>query len=361
MRLVRTRLLNEGMVLGRTIYNENGIILIQQGMTLTKAMIRRLVKQGITYVYIKDELTDDILVESVISEQLRMNAIETIKDTFLTLEKDNFSKNSYILDKKSGELIAVVKELMNELSNQKESISLLADILITDDYTFQHSINVTIYSILIGIKLNLTSQQLIDLGTGAILHDIGKVFIEKDILTKPGALTDEEYEIIKRHPKLGFDYIRKNTSLSSVIAHCAYQHHERLDGSGYPRGLKNSDIHLFAKVIAIADVFDAVTSNRVYRDALLPHEAMEILYAGAVDKFDKEMIEAFKKSVTMFPNGLSVELNDGRVGIVAKQNKHLNERPVVRVFKENNKELATPYEIDLAVKLNLMITSCLVD
>lgn len=361
MRLVRTKLLNEGMILGRTIYNENGVILIQQGMTLTKTMIRRLVNQGITYVYVKDKLTNDILVESVISEQLRMDAIEVIKDTYLTLEKDVISKNSYILNKKSEELIFVVKRLMSELKNQEESISLLADILITDDYTFQHSINVTIYSILIGIKLNFTCKQLIDIGTGAILHDIGKVFIEKDILTKPGILTDEEYKIIKRHTELGFDYIRKNTSLSTVIAHCAYQHHERLDGSGYPRGLEDNDIHIFAKVIAIADVFDAVTSNRVYRDALLPHEAMEILYAGAVDKFDKNMIEAFKKSVTMYPNGLSVELNDGRIGVVVKQNNYLNERPLVRIIKENNEKLSSPYDLDLAVKLNLMITSCLVD
>lgn len=360
MRLINTRSLSAGEILARSIYNEKGVALIQQGMSLTEVMIRRLISLGITYVYIEGELTEDIQVESVLSEQLRMRATETIKDTFSKLGKDGFLETSYVSNTSSESIAKVVEQIMGEISHQSESVSLLADILITDDYTFQHSLNVAIYSLTIGNKLNFTAKQLSELGTGAILHDIGKVFIDREILQKPSRLTDEEYEIIKTHTQLGFNYLRKQNDLSTVIAHCAFQHHERLDGSGYPRGLAESDIHPFAKVIAIADVFDAMTSNRSYRDALLPHEALEVLYAGAVKKFDKKMVEAFRKSITIYPNGLSVQLSDGKVGVVVRQNKHLNERPVVRILKENNKKLITPYDINLASKVNIMITECLV-
>src|SRR5699024_4018570 len=151
--------------------------------------------------------------------------------------------------------------------------------------------------------------------------------------------------------------LRKQDEFSTVIAHCAYQHHERLDGSGYPRGLVGSEIHKYAKVIAIADVFDAMTSNRDYRAALLPHEALETLYACAVTKFDKQMVVVFRKSIAIYPNGLSVKLSDGRVGVVVKQNKHLNERPVIRILKENNEKLISPYDINLAAEVNIMITA----
>src|SRR5699024_3290742 len=158
--------------------------------------------------------------------------------------------------------------IIDYISNQETSLSLLSDMSIADDTLIQHSINVALYSIAMGTKLNLTNAELIELGLDAVFHDFGNVFIEKSILKKDGKLTTAEYERMKEHTKLGFDYLRKETNFSTIIAHSAYQHHERNDGSGYPRQLVDKEIHLYAKIIGLADVFDALTSNRVYRKAL---------------------------------------------------------------------------------------------
>lgn len=361
MRLKNTSSLKQGEILAQPIYNERGNILIQRDMHLTTTMINRLINQGITYVYIKDEVGNAVELESVIPNKLRVEATDVIKNTFEELKENPITEKSYLFENKRNQLNTVVQDIVKEMKNKNEAVSLLTDILISDDYTFQHSLNVTIYSLALGTKLKLSENELADLGIGAMLHDIGKIFIEKDILLKADRLTDAEYSIMKSHTQLGFDFIRKMTDLPAVVAHCAYQHHERLDGSGYPRGLTNNEIHKYAKIISIADVFDAITSNRVYRKAMLPHVGLEVLYAGAVNIFDKDMVAAFKSSIVAYPNGLTVELNDHRKGIVVNQNKHVCDRPIIEIINEDGSGLTTPYQVDLSKENNLTIIACHVD
>jgi putative nucleotidyltransferase with HDIG domain len=235
---------------------------------------------------------------------------------------------------------------------------LLADVYAYDHYIFTHSLNVTMYTLAIGMKLNLPEKDLEILGLGAILHDVGKMKIPEQILLKPDRLSQEEYEEIKKHAEEGFQILRKIPTVSLVVAHCAYQHHERLDGSGYPRGIKDKEIHFFGKIIAVADVFDAVTSNRVYRKALLPHEGLEILYSGSGTLFDQKIIEAFRQAVAVYPSGITVELNDGRKGIVSQQNVGLSDRPIIRILEEKGIEVNCPYELDLKNELDILITAC---
>ncbi|GIO28642.1 HD-GYP domain-containing protein [Ornithinibacillus bavariensis] len=357
MRLVATASIQPGEVLGQTIYRDNGTILLHSGVQFTARLVKRLLEQGITYVYIEDEATKDIVVQSVLSDRLRQDATSSMRSLFADVQKNKLNKNSFVLDEGEKNLTEIIHRIAEEISSHDESISLLTDIYLTDDYIFQHSLNVTIYALAIGATLNLNAQELAELGKGAILHDIGKVFIDPEILQKPDKLTDEEYEIMKSHTIFGYDVLRKNHNYSSVVAHCAYQHHERLDGTGYPRGLKGSDIHLFAQIIGVADVFDAVTSNRVYRKAMLPHEGVELLYSSAVEQFDIRVVEAFKSSVAVYPNGISVELSDNRQGVVMKQNKTICDRPIIRILKENDKDVE-PYTVDLSKSLNVTITKC---
>ncbi|WP_188454024.1 HD-GYP domain-containing protein [Virgibacillus oceani] len=361
MRLISTKSAKPGTILAQTIYNDNGQVLIKKGLLLTEKMLNRLLNQGITYIYIEDDLTGDIKIESALSEKLRKEATHAIKDIFFEIKNTGLYDRSYLLEKKGNQLTSVIERIINEIVENEESLSLLADIFVTDDYIFQHSLNVTIYSLAIGTEMQLSHKELSEIGLGAMLHDIGKIFLDQEILKKPNKLSDEEFEIVKSHTQLGFDFLRKNTNTPLVIAHCAYQHHERLDGSGYPRGLAGNAIHKYAKLISIADVFDAVTSNRVYRDAMLPHEGLEILYAGAVNLFEKEMVQAFKKSVAVYPKGLTVGLSDNREGIVVRQNKGLCDRPVIRIISENNNMVTEPYECDLSKAVNVMITSCHID
>lgn len=355
MRLANTRAIRHEPILAQTIYNENGVVLLQQGMHLTKRIMDRLGKQGVTYIYIEDENTSDIHPEPALSEKLRMKATRTLKKVFSNVKESDLSKRSYILDRNDAELTDVVNQIILEVQGNEKSLSLLSDIYISDDYIFQHSLNVTIYSLAIGVEMGFSRQELISIGVGAMLHDIGKIFIDRDILLKADKLTDAEFAVIKSHAQIGFDFLRQHPDIPGVVAHCAYQHHERLDGSGYPRGIAGEEIHSYAKLIGIADVFDAVTSNRVYREAMLPHEGLEILYAGAINLFDKTLIEAFKKSIAVYPAGLTVGLNWGREGVVLRQNREICDRPVIRILKENGQELAAPYELDLLQEPAVMV------
>lgn len=358
MRLVSTFSLANGDELSKPIYNEKGQILIHEGVPLTTRMINRLTEIGVTYVYIEDEVTNDIESQSPISDRVRVEAVNTIKNTFDTMSGSDDVANSFIFDKTGEKMLDTVRHILSEVQGHNEVISLLSDVFTYDDYIFTHSLNVTIYALALGTELGLPSRKLEELGYGAMLHDVGKVLVPQDVLLKPGKLTDEEFEQVKEHSEAGFNMLRKMPTVPLTAAHCAYQHHERLDGSGYPRGLTEKDIHLYAKILGIADVFDAVTSNRVYRNAMLPHEGLEILYAGAGTLFDQKMIQAFRKSVAAYPNGITVNLSDGRKGIISRQNKHVSDRPVVRILEENGQELTEYYEVDMAQELNVIITEC---
>lgn len=358
--LLTTESLCPGFILGKTIYNERGTILVSEGAILTQAIINRLVNLNIRYVYIKDERTKDIDPISSISDELRIEAVQTIETTFDQIHINDKLKNSIIVEKAAVKFTQLIRNIMDNLRGNDELLSLLADVYVYDNYIFSHSLNVTLYSLAIGVELNLDEKQLEMLGMGAILHDVGKMLIPSEILGKPGKLTEEEYEMIKKHPEYGFQLLKKIHTLSLHVAHCAYQHHERLDGSGYPRGLIGDEIHDLGKIISVADVFDAVTSNRVYRSAMLPHEGLEILYAGAGAKFEIPIVEAFRRAVAIYPNGLSVVLSDGRKGVVASQNIGIGDRPIIRILEEVGQPLKETYDVDLKEIPQLMIVKCMV-
>ncbi|RFU70099.1 HD-GYP domain-containing protein [Peribacillus saganii] len=356
MRLINTDTLIPGLKLGRSLYNENGQILLKDGVELTERMIQRLMELNIPFVYIQERRTEHIKPARAISEDLQREAIKTIVDTFAHIQKED--KNaSIVIEKAAKQINELIRHILKEIHGNKELLSLLADVFIHDNYIFTHSLNVTLYSLAIGIEMKLNQKQIETLGMGAILHDVGKMLVPAKILMKPDKLTAEEFAEMKKHSELGFQLLRNAVTVPLVVAHCAYQHHERLDGTGYPRGIKGEDIHLFGRIIAVADVFDAVTSNRVYRKAMLPHEGLEILYAGSATQFEVHIVEAFRRAVAIYPVGLMVELSDGRIGVVSKQNPGLSDRPVIEILEENA-QAVEPYEVNLKDRFDLLIVSC---
>ena len=232
---------------------------------------------------------------------------------------------------------------------------ILSDTLLYDDYIYQHSFQVTLYSLAIAKEMGYSESDLRTIGIGAILHDVGKMVTPSEILFKPGRLTNEEFETMKQHARSGFDILRNLHTVSLLVAHCAFQHHERIDGSGYPRALVDYEIHPFAKVIAVADVFDAVTSNRVYRKKMIPSQGIEIIEAGRGTMFDAKVVDALKKSVVHYPNGSILLLSDGRRGVVSKQNVDDAALPFIRIFEENNQLLNTTYQLNLIEEPNIAI------
>lgn len=357
MRLVATTSVAEGALLGKIIYSDQGQILLNEGVRLERKILDRLLDFGIDYLYVKDPETDDIVAKSSISDAVRLKAIRTIGDTFKQLQQDTKIANSFVMEKATKDFKNLIKLLVDELYRSKDLLNLLSDVFTHDHYIFSHSLNVTLYSLAIGIELKLSPKELELLGLGAILHDVGKMKVPEAILAKPGRLTEEEFEVIKNHAEDGFQMLRNIPALPLIVAHCAFQHHERLDGSGYPRRLEGDEIHKFGLILGVADVFDAVTSNRVYRPAMLPHEGLEILYSGSGTLFDSKVVDAFRRAVAIYPVGLTVLLSDGRKGVVEGQNPGLSERPVIRILEENDQSVA-PYQVDLKVQLNVMIVSC---
>ena len=237
MRLVATRSLGAGEKLGKPIYNDNGQILLHKGALLTERVINRLFEMGISFVYIEDARTNGIDVADIVSDATKKAAVKTIKDEFLHIAKDMKLKKVFNGDHFSKGFSKVVKTILSDIKNNEEALALLSDVYVYDNYIFTHSLNVTVYTLGLAVELGFNEKQLMEIGMGALLHDVGKMAIPVEILNKPGRLTADEYEAVKNHAKAGFDMLRRIPNISLLTAHCAFQHHERLDGTGYPRGL----------------------------------------------------------------------------------------------------------------------------
>lgn len=355
MRIVVTSTLVPGTLLGKPIHNDQGKILVNANVPLTEMMINRLHKLGISYVFIHDPLSDCLELESAISDELRIESVRKIENAFVQFQNEELYLRWMSLEKSAPQLKGIIESLLKELKNNNDVLSLLTDVFSYDEYIFTHSLNVTMYSLVIGTKLGLNKSQLDLLGLGALLHDVGKMIVPNRILDKPERLTDEEYELIKQHTTAGYEILKEVPNIHTDVAICALQHHERMDGSGYPKGILGKDMHLYSKIIAISDVFDAVTSNRVYRKAMLPHEGLELLYSGSEKLFDAKIVQIFRDSLSIYPTGLTIKLNDGRRGIVARQNAASTDRPIVKIIEENGLELSKPYEVNLYNELHLVI------
>lgn len=359
MRLVSLNNCQPGIKVGKTIYHENGIILLAKGTELTDHLIRRLKEFNIYTIYIEDEISEGIEIVESIPEELRIEAINVITDGLNALAELGSNAPNIQRITKSDRAIRsmqkIFKDIKNTLSENEKALNLLASTKVYENHVYNHSLNVAIYACQLAIENGLPIKNIEEIGLGAMLHDLGKLYISKDILNKPGKLTDEEYEEIKKHCQLGFDVLKKIHEIPLSVAHCAFQHHERIDGKGYPRGLKDAEIHKYAKILSVADVFDALTSQRSYRKPMLPHKALEVLYSGSGTQFESKQVQLFRDCIVIYPQGLTVKLNDGRTGIVSKYHVQAVGRPVIRIFKDENDQEVKPYEIDLSSPEHLMI------
>lgn len=348
-----------GTKLGKSIYNENGKVLLSSGTELTDRLIAKLKKYKVSTIYIEDEASEGIEIVESIPEELLVKAVNEIRDGFKTVSELNSNGSNFQGMIKSGRAIRsfqkVFRDILSCLTENKNALNLLATTKIHENYVYHHSINVSIYACQLAIENGLPLKNIEEIGLGAMLHDLGKVYIPLEILNKPGKLTDEEFEQVKSHCELGFETLRKIHEIPLTVAHCALQHHERIDGLGYPRGLRDDEIHKYAKIISVVDVFDAVTNPRAYRPSMLPHKGLEVLYAGNGTQFDSKQIHLFRDCIAIYPQGLTVKLSDGRTGIVKKYNFHAVGRPEIRIIRNEENQDVVPYEIDLSENDNLTI------
>ncbi|WP_244903470.1 HD-GYP domain-containing protein [Paenibacillus aquistagni] len=344
------------MKLAKSVYSEEGLILLGAHVELNDSYIQRLKDMGVGFVYIEDQETEGIEAPNLLSDQTRQEANYRIRKEFKSLMGKDMIKSRVGSSHLGKTFSPVLDQIIDDLSSHQEAMVMLGDIQATDDYIFRHSLNVCVYTTLFGLRYGYEREELKQLSMGAMLHDIGKTQLNQKVLKKPGKLTEEEYQHVKLHTEYGFRILKDEPNIPLVVAHCAFQHHERLNGSGYPRGIGETGIHEFAKWIAIADSYDAMTTHRVYRNARMPHEALEILYTGAGTLYDQAMLCLFRDTIAVYPLGMTVQLSTGESGVVAKLNPIYPQRPVIRLLTDPD---GVPYadlrEKDLAESLNITI------
>ncbi|NLA87169.1 MAG: HD-GYP domain-containing protein [Clostridiales bacterium] len=357
MRFVPAGCLREGMEIARPLYGSNNEVLLMAGIKLTRKYIDSIRRKRFPGVYINDDLSGDIDIITVISDELRIETARGIKRLFTEI-KDRGNPGA-----RMRSVIELLDSIVEELlANQNVMVNMI-DLKCFDNYTYMHSVNVAVLSVVTGIAMGLERDTLSRLGLSAVLHDIGKVFISKKVINKPGVLTDKEYDEIKKHPRLGYDYAKTRLRLSRAACSGIIDHHEKFDGTGYPNGKKGSEISQFGKIVVLADTYDALTSERPYRRAQSPSEAMEYVMGGVESLFDPRVSTVFIRKVAPYPVGTTVLLSNGDTAIVLENHEEVCLRPRVRVIK-NGDEPVTPYELNLAADyslLNIVIKSAVSD
>lgn len=343
MKYVHLDSVESGQYLGRTIYASNGAILLSENVQLTVFMINTLNRIGVTMVYIKDPNLEDVEIPEILSEETKQLVMTQMGQTFASIQSGK--------DFNSRSVSMSINTLLDEIMKNRDVLVQLNDIRTQDNQMYIHAMNVCMMAVLIGMNMGMNASQLKDLAMGALLHDIGKV----------EHLTDDESEDPRRHHTWrGFELLKNKREFNLLIAHVAFQHHEALNGEGVPRGIMGEDIHLYAKITAVANMYDNLLFDMSAGRRKLPHEACEYMLALAETKLDRDVLIQFLKIVSIYPTGTSVRLTNRETGVVVGQHRGLPTRPIIRIVKQDatNKVLDIK-EIDLAKETTLFIEQVL--
>jgi HD-GYP domain-containing protein (c-di-GMP phosphodiesterase class II) len=342
MNYVHIDSIEPGQHLGRTIFTNNGAVLLSEGVQLTVYMITTLRRIGVTMLYIKDPNFEDVEIIEIVSEETKRAVMKHMTETFDSIRSGK--------EVNSRSLSLSVDDMLDEVMRNKEVLVQLSDIRTKDNDSYVHAVNVCMMSILIGIHMKLSPSQLKELAVGALLHDIGKVeLIAND--------NDEDKKL--HHTWRGFELLKNKRELSLLVAHVAFQHHEALDGSGQPRGIGADHIHLYAKIVAVANTYDNLLFDLSLGRRMLPHEACEKIMTLSGNVLDREIVIVFLRTVSIYPTGASVKLSTRETGVVVGQHRGLPSRPIVRVVKQSSDHELEVKEIDLAKQTTVFIESVL--
>jgi HD-GYP domain len=360
MRLIPSDYIKPGMILAKNLYGLRNELLLVCGTTLTETLIEKMKLSGCEGAFISsgvsdidcddivdgdnksdgdnnrnsdndsesdDENNSDSGVHGIISTKLKENTVSAVRNIFTGISQGDTQLASQSFETMKN----LLDDIIDEISTDGNAIVNMVDLKVFDEYTYYHSVNVAALSIMLGVTAKMNRNGLYKLGMGAILHDIGKIFIPKEVLNKMKPLTSDEFEIIKKHSQFGSDYLKKQNPvpLESLVA--VLTHHERYDSKGYPLGLPANKQIIEGKIITVCDNYDAMTSDRPYRPAFSPSEAMEHLMGNSGVMFDPKVVNLLIKKIVLYPVGTTVVLSNGKIGTVIKNYPSSIMRPKIRL------------------------------
>lgn len=346
------------MKIGKTIIeSDSGMILLRKNEKLTFEKIetlKYLLSIGKKIKAVEEESIVKIggkeysfpvkaskYIERVLLDKTtQINAVNTVKNLMESM------RNGEKVDFRDAEF-TVTNILDNILENSGAAVNLI-NIKMFDDYTYTHSVNVATISLLIASKLGIDKKNLTELGIGALFHDIGKIRVPHKILNKNEKLSEEEFKIMKKHPEYVNEILKEQKGFSETGKVIAMQHHEKFDGTGYPYGVAGKEINYFARIVAIADVYDALTTDRVYRKAMLPYEAIRMILSWSGTQFDPELVGRLLNIISLYPPGSYVQLNTGEIGVVKRSEYGNFLKPEILIIRDKSgKIFKTPKEVKL--------------
>ncbi len=320
-----------GMHLAKSIYSLNGDLLLEKGIEINERIINSIKNVGISAVFIYMENGYDI--------HTKLETIDIMYKHFdESINTESFSKRKGVLsDDAFEEIKKVIYKIFDIIKENENLLVNINRIMEKDFYTYEHSLNVAVLSILIALRIGYEEEKVINVGIGAILHDIGKILITDKILNKPGKLTEEEFEIIKEHSIYGYEFVKENNNLSQLSKDIILYHHERVDGSGYPTGVKTDTLEngKYINIVSFVDIFDAMTNDRVYKKKMPLYMALEFVSSQVPDVLDNEVLETMIGHITPFPPGTYVQLTTGEKGFVISNNFENPTRPIIKVIYDS--------------------------
>lgn len=311
-----------GMKIAETIFNDYGAVVISEGTILDDHLVNKLKNMDLFRLQVY-EFEDEITIFKDEFNKNYNNSVEEYKSII------NDIANGEKVD--TGKIANAVDSVIQRFEEKSDIVSCLNQIRSADEYTYTHSINVSLISMLIGTWMKFDYDKIRLLVQAGMLHDIGKTRIPLEILNKPGKLTAEEFEEMKKHPVYGYRMLEKIPSISREVLSAALMHHEKVDGTGYPNKLRGDKIHMFAQIVAVADIYDAMTSNRVYRDKESPFEVFQLMEENSLGKLNTEVVYAFLNNMAAYYIGDKVILSNDEIGEIVYVNPRAVSKPIVKV------------------------------
>lgn len=334
-------------------FDSRGILLLTKGQEIIESIRERLERRDVYVLQNHRDLTPSSKCVKAFPKDIYIKLVGSLWSIY--------HESKLIGVEQIEKTVALVETILKEL--QAPNVYLDIDVVRLDlekfkqyDYgMFVHVLNVALLSAITGLQLGYKDKRLKYLTLGALLHDLGKLKVPREILNKPGSLTDEEFSSIKKHPLIGEEMLQSIRLIASVMA-TVKEHHERWNGKGYPYGLKENEIHMDAQIVAVADVYEALTADRPYRKGFPPYHALEMILAWSGKDFNPKVVQAFRESLILYPENAKITLNTGEIGVVIAVPTQMPTRPLLRLlFDREGRYLNRETYVDLMQDLTRFI------